>query len=83
MAGSEKLSKSGVDPKSEAGFQALYTNFSLAKFSEILCNMEAHPKNGKKGGQVKAVWWKHAPITKMMKSVFDGTAFSAFIICCS
>ena len=83
MAGSEKISKSGVDPNTEAGFQAMYTNFSLHKFAIILCNMEAHPKNGKKGGKVKNAWWKHSPITLMMKSVFDGTAFSALIVCCS
>jgi len=29
------------------------------------------------------VSWKESTITKMMKSCFDGTAFSSFIICIS
>ena len=31
----------------------------------------------------KTISWKESTITRMMKSCFDGTAFSSFIICIS
>ena len=34
-------------------------------------------------GLHKTIEWKGSTITKMMKSCFDGTAFSSFIICIS
>jgi hypothetical protein len=37
------------------------------------------------GGQEipKSCGWKESTITQMMKSCFDGTAFSSFILCIS
>lgn len=84
MAGSERLSKTGLDPMSIEGLQATYVNFSITTFAKVL-NLMAGENKTITGGQdiPKTVSWKESTITKMMKSCFDGTAFSSFIICVS
>lgn len=83
MAGSERLDKAGVDPMSMLGFQACYINFSITTFTRVLEQMSR--MKPVTGGQDldKTISWKESTITKMMKSCFDGTAFSSFLVCIS
>ena len=83
MAGSERVMKAGLDPMSIEGFQATYINFSITTFTRVLEQMSRmKPVTGGEGLQ-KTISWKESTITKMMKSCFDGTALSSFIICIS
>lgn len=83
MAGSERLSKTGLDPMSIEGYQCVYVNFSITTFTRVLEAM-GRMKTVTGGLDLpKDVPWKESTITKIMKSCFDGTAFSSFILCVS
>ena len=83
MAGSERLSKTGADPTSIEGYQMVYVNISITTFTRVLETMSR--MKTVTGGQdlPKTCPWKESTITKIMKSCFDGTAFSSFILCLS
>lgn len=83
MAGSERVLKAGLDPMSLEGYQATYINFSITTFTRVLEQMSRMKPVTGGDGLHKTIEWKGSTITKMMKSCFDGTAFSSFIICIS
>lgn len=81
MAGSERPGKSGVG--GAATLQTIYTNFSILQFTRVL---EVISRMGTLTGGAPippGVPWKEVPITQIMKSSFDGSAFTSFILCVS
>ena len=77
------MAKTGLDPMSIEGLQGTYVNNSITTFARVLENISR--TKVVTGGQPlpKDIPWKESTITKIMKSCFDGTAFSSFIICIS
>ena len=64
--------------------QAIGTNFSLTTFNKVLNNVTNLKKPLTGGDKLPdGVGWKEINITRILKSSFNGYAYTGFILCIS
>jgi hypothetical protein len=65
-------------------YEAIQTNFSLLSLSKVISNISNLKKPLVGGEKVPdGSSYKEMPLTRILKSMFDGSAFSIFVFCLS
>lgn len=86
LAGSERFAKTGASNRKVDMMllEAIMTNYSLTVLARVVGNI-ASLKKPLTGGEVipNSTQWKEVAITRVLRSSFDGSAFTCFIIAVS
>lgn len=87
LAGSERLSRteSGSNKMvDKAMAEGIFINWSLTVFSRVIFAVTNLKKPIERGAEIPVkTCWKETAITRILKSSFNGLAFSSFLFCMS
>jgi len=65
-------------------WEGVFTNFMLTALARVIGNVSELNKPLTGGETIPSkTFWKEYPMTQTMKSLFDGSAFNAFLFCVS
>ena len=85
LAGSERVGKTGAEKKMDKLYaEAIMINYSLTVFARVIFGVTNLPKPIMNGGKIPdKTCWKETAITRILKTSFNGQAFSSFLFCIS
>ena len=86
LAGSERAGRtdSGTNKLDKQMAEAIMINYSLTVFARVIFSVTNLKKPIERGGEIPTkTCWKETSITRMLKSSFNGLAFSSFLFCLS
>jgi len=86
LAGSERVGKTGAGhvKMDKLYLEAVMINYSLLVFARVIFAVTGLKKPIENGAKIPdKTSWKETAITRILKSSFNGTAFSSFLFCLS
>ena len=86
LAGSERVVKTGAGhvKMDKLYLEAVMINYSLLVFARVIFAVTGLKKPIENGAKIPdKTSWKETAITRILKSSFNGTAFSSFLFCLS
>lgn len=85
LAGSERVGKTGAEKKMDKLYaEAIMINYSLTVFARVIFGVTNLKKPIENGAKIPdKTCWKETAITRILKTSFNGQAFSSFLFCIS
>lgn len=85
LAGSERVGKTGAEKKMDKLYlEAIMINYSLTVFARVIFAVTNLKKPLVHGAKIPdKTCWKETAITRILKTSFNGHAFSSFLFCIS
>ena len=86
LAGSERVDRSGGSQNKldKQMVELIMINWSLTVFARVMFSVGNLKKPIERGAEVPVkTCWKETAITRMLKTSFNGLAFSSFLFCMS
>jgi hypothetical protein len=86
LAGSERVARTSASTNKmdKEVAEGIMINYSLTVFARVIFSVTNLKKPIERGGEIPTkTCWKETSITRMLKSSFNGLAFSSFLFCLS